>query len=56
MNKDEDLILPHPRMHLRRFVLVPLSEISPDFVHPILRESNSTLLDRCEDQSEVRLY
>lgn len=56
INDDEDLILPHPRMHLRRFVLVPLSEISPDFVHPILRESNSTLLDRCEDQSEVRLY
>ncbi len=56
INEDEDLILPHPRMHLRRFVLVPLSEISPDFVHPILRESNSTLLDRCEDQSEVRLY
>lgn len=56
INEDEDLILPHPRMHLRRFVLVPLSEISPDFVHPILRERNSTLLDRCEDQSEVRLY
>ena len=56
INEDEDLILPHPRMHLRRFVLAPLSEISPDFVHPILRESNSTLLDRCEDQSEVRLY
>lgn len=56
INDDDDLILPHPRMHLRRFVLVPLSEISPDFVHPILRESNSTLLDRCEDQSEVRLY
>ena len=56
INEDDDLILPHPRMHLRRFVLVPLSEISPDFVHPILRESNSTLLDRCEDQSEVRLY
>lgn len=56
INNDDDLILPHPRMHLRRFVLVPLSEISPDFVHPILRESNSTLLDMCEDQSEVRLY
>ena len=56
INNDDDLILPHPRMHLRRFVLVPLSEISPDFVHPILRERNSTLLDRCEDQSEVRLY
>ncbi|MBO5811138.1 MAG: 2-amino-4-hydroxy-6-hydroxymethyldihydropteridine diphosphokinase [Bacteroidales bacterium] len=56
INEDEDLILPHPRMHLRRFVLVPLSEISPDFVHPILKETNSNLLDRCEDQSEVRLY
>ena len=56
INNDEDLILPHPRLHLRRFVLMPLCEIAPDFIHPIIRESNSVLLEKCEDHSEVKLY
>jgi 2-amino-4-hydroxy-6-hydroxymethyldihydropteridine diphosphokinase len=56
INSDEDLILPHPRLHLRRFVLMPICEIAPDFIHPILQETNSGLLERCEDYSEVRMY
>ena len=56
INDDEDLILPHPRLHLRRFVLMPLCEIAPDFIHPIIRLTNSALLEKCEDHSEVRLY
>ena len=56
INNDEDLILPHPRLHLRRFVLMPICEIAPDFIHPILQETNSGLLERCEDHSEVRMY
>ena len=36
---DDTLTLPHPRMHLRSFVLDPLCEIAPDWVHPILRKS-----------------
>lgn len=56
INNDEDLILPHPRLHLRRFVLMPLCEIAPDFVHPVLKETNLSLLEKCEDHSEITLY
>ena len=52
---DEELIVPHPRLHQRRFVLAPLCEIAPDFIHPLFRESNRELLARCEDRLRVRL-
>lgn len=48
------LQLPHPRMHLRRFVLVPLAEIAPEVRHPGLGLSVRELLARCPDTSEVR--
>ncbi|MCF8451298.1 MAG: 2-amino-4-hydroxy-6-hydroxymethyldihydropteridine diphosphokinase [Taibaiella sp.] len=48
-----DLVLPHPRLHERRFVLVPLMEIAPGFVHPILHKSITALLKECEDDLEV---
>ena len=38
------LTLPHPRLHLRRFVLEPLCEIAPALLHPLLRKSVSQLL------------
>ena len=47
------LILPHPRLHLRNFVLFPLSEIASDFVHPILRLDISTILSESPDNSRV---
>ena len=50
----EKVIAPHPRLHQRRFVLEPLCEICPDFVHPVLHCTNSELLSRCEDALEVR--
>lgn len=50
---DEDLVLPHPRLHLRRFTLLPLCDISSDFEHPILKKTNKTLLEECEDTSQV---
>ncbi len=53
INNDEDLILPHPRLHQRRFVLAPLCEIASDFVHPVFKVSNEVLLERCEDSLGV---
>ena len=52
----EFLTLPHPRLHLRRFVLVPLSELVPNLVHPVLQQSISELLANCEDQSMVKRW
>ena len=47
------LKLPHPRLHLRRFVLVPLNELVPGLVHPVLGTSVRELLDKTPDKSEV---
>ena len=49
----EKLVVPHPEMHLRGFVLVPLAEIIPDLVHPVFQESIQTLLNRLEDSKSV---
>lgn len=51
---EEGLIVPHPRMHLRRFTLQPLADIYPDVTHPILNKNISILLKECKDPSEVK--
>lgn len=48
-----ELCLPHPRMHERRFVLVPLCELAPRLRHPRLGATMRELLERCEDRSRV---
>jgi 2-amino-4-hydroxy-6-hydroxymethyldihydropteridine diphosphokinase len=56
MTDTSSLILPHPRMHERRFVLEPLSEIAPDLMHPRLKKSCRELLAALADSSKVRIY
>ena len=54
--KQPDLEVPHPRMHLRNFVLVPLCELAPQKTHPILRQPMQQLLANCPDGLWVRPY
>ena len=49
----EDLVLPHPFLHLRRFTLKPLCEIAPELIHPALHKSIATLLEDCPDKLPV---
>jgi 2-amino-4-hydroxy-6-hydroxymethyldihydropteridine diphosphokinase len=56
--KDEQLntpflTLPHPRLHLRRFVLVPLNELVPNLVHPVLKKPLRELLAHTDDKAKV---
>ena len=50
-----DLIVPHPEMHLRSFVLVPFAEIAPEVLHPILQENVQSLLANLRDDKAVKL-
>lgn len=47
------LTVPHPRLHVRNFVLIPMVEIAPKFAHPIFRKTMVSLLDECPDHSLV---
>lgn len=47
------LVVPHPRLHQRRFVLAPLAEIAPELVHPALQATIAELLALCPDTSHV---
>jgi 2-amino-4-hydroxy-6-hydroxymethyldihydropteridine diphosphokinase len=50
----KELKIPHPRMGKRNFVLLPFVEISPETVHPVLKESMKTLWEKSKDQSIVK--
>jgi 2-amino-4-hydroxy-6-hydroxymethyldihydropteridine diphosphokinase len=50
------LKLPHPEMQNRRFALLPLAEIAPYFIHPVLNKTIEQLLKDCPDKLEVKKY
>jgi len=49
----EKLKVPHPYLHVRKFTLIPLSEIAAYYIHPIFNKTNAELLTNCSDRSEV---
>lgn len=57
-NKDHiqspTLTVPHPEIPNRRFVLIPLNDLSPNYVHPVLKKTNEQLLKKCTDTLDVK--
>ncbi len=50
---NETLVIPHPELHNRKFVLQPLADIAPQFYHPILKKDTRNLLQECKDKEEL---
>ena len=50
----KDLIIPHPEINNRRFVLIPLDELSPELVHPVSGKTIDDLLSTCKDTLSVK--
>ncbi len=48
------LTVPHPRLHQRRFVLAPMAELAPDWIHPRLQQTMQALLEELTDPHRVR--
>lgn len=54
--QEEDLQIPHPRLHLRKFTLLPLLEIAQDKIHPGFNQNIADLLYQCDDELNVTLF
>ena len=53
VTETKEIIIPHPLLHKRRFVLTPASEIAPDFIHPVLKKRVADLLRGLDDNKKV---
>lgn len=53
---NSQLEVPHPRMHERKFVLIPLNELIPSYIHPVFKQSICELVHFCTDNSEVFIH
>lgn len=53
--KEPGLTIPHPRLHGRRFVLMPLNELDPLWIHPMLKQTVDQLLREVKDSAQVQL-
>lgn len=54
--EDDNLTVPHPHIQNRRFVLVPLNELAPNFKHPVFQQSIHHLLKICKDPLDVKKF
>jgi 2-amino-4-hydroxy-6-hydroxymethyldihydropteridine diphosphokinase len=52
----DELEIPHPRLHLRKFVLVPMMELDPFLMHPIIHKTIKEILQQCDDPLKVKLF
>ena len=52
----EQLMVPHPQIQNRRFVLVPLNQLSPNLKHPLLKKTIHQLLVHCSDKLNVKKF
>lgn len=50
---DNALMVPHPLMHLRRFVLIPIVQLAPDLNHPVLGETMARLLEKVPEKGQT---
>ncbi len=56
VTESENLKIPHPLMHLRRFILEPMSRVAPDFRHPVLGRTVAEMLENLKDKSSVEMW
>jgi 2-amino-4-hydroxy-6-hydroxymethyldihydropteridine diphosphokinase len=52
--EEPNLIVPHPLISKRRFVLVPLAEVTPDYIHPVTNKTILQMLEVCKDKLDVK--
>ncbi len=54
--KTQNLVIPHPQLHLRNFVLEPMLQLNSDYIHPVFREKIESLYKKCRDKGRIELF